>query len=706
MGLLLALIFGTSVEVRTVAKPPIIDGIIDSIWYSADSVFTFKQFEPDHGDDPHYRTVVKFLQDSKNLYILGICYTGEDNPMGSLSSPSDAITIYLDTFLSKTEAYSFGVASTGEKWDGIVLDDGRDFYWEWEGFWFAKAKIYPHKFVVEIKIPFRAIRFKSGIKEWGLQIKRFSVKYREEDYWILPEQTEGLRVSKFGKLVGITPKARGHLIEVYPIGVVRRDSYIDTSYTTPKFSFNTNWNITSDLMLNFTYNPDFAQIEADPYALNLSKYELYLEERRPFFIEAGEVFTPATMGREMGFYTPIEVFYTRRIGKRVPDGSEVPIIMGSKLTLKKTRVETGLLYVITGEIQYNCYGTDTTEPESRWTAFRFKKRFLTNSEIGMIFVERATRINGVFPLNSASRVYELDGALRSSSSQFLYQIVGSDNSYGRGIHFRSGLNMTKNEWFLGGSAYYTGEKFDINETGYQATLPGDRAITMLGGRFKFFKGRKLRLLAYGLMASMDKEKGEIWGKGVGFFLNMNWRTGYGFSINAVYGKTQEMGETFYYKSISFHNWYSNPKARIGGGINLNYFWNYRRGFLAWMGNTNLWGGVSLTDRLGFNLNEENWIEFKENGDFLSFTWRLRPNLTYNFSPYSQVLTSVEFVGAYEPDEDLNEIFEMRLGLRFSFEYRPKSKIYFVINRHYIREGATFKIDQDVIAFKIKWAEPL
>ena len=120
-------------------------------------------------------------------------------------------------------------------------------------------------------------------------------------------------------------------LEVYPVGLAKAVYEGNNEYkVTANAGLDIFYNPSPKLTLQFTANPDFAQIEADPFSFNISRYESYFSERRPFFTEGNEIFMPSGRDRSSGFYRPIELFYSRRIGKLLPDGSEVPLIVGTK----------------------------------------------------------------------------------------------------------------------------------------------------------------------------------------------------------------------------------------------------------------------------------------------------------------------------------------------------------------------------------------
>ena len=148
------------------------------------------------------------------------------------------------------------------------------------------------------------------------------------------------KLSKTCRLVGIKPGRIGLNLEAYPVALTRYEG----SSVLPDAGLDINWYPSPSSSFHLTMNPDFAQVEADPYRVNLSKYETYLEERRPFFVEGSEVFKC--------FGGMPHLFYSRRIGRRLPGGKEVPILGASKLIARPGRFELGALVALTGEVEY------------------------------------------------------------------------------------------------------------------------------------------------------------------------------------------------------------------------------------------------------------------------------------------------------------------------------------------------------------------
>jgi hypothetical protein len=152
-----------AIKVRYVETGPKIDGIIEEVWQQADSAYDFVQNWPYEDREPTEKTIVYVLQDKENLYFAFKCLAEQNKPVKSFTKDEDYVTIMIDPFASKTTAYYFRVFASGIKHDGWVLDDGRSYDDSWEGVWSRGVKVYDDYFVVEVKIPFKSIRYKKGL---------------------------------------------------------------------------------------------------------------------------------------------------------------------------------------------------------------------------------------------------------------------------------------------------------------------------------------------------------------------------------------------------------------------------------------------------------------------------------------------------------------------------------------------------------------
>lgn len=701
-GLLILIVMlngALSVGVTYVSEAPKIDGVVDSVWSIADSITEFRQFEPYYGHEPSYRTVVKFLQDDTNLYALFICYTGDDSPTVTMSAREDRVKLYLDTFNSMTNAYKFSVSASNFRYDELITDDGRRKA-SWDGIWYSAVKVYPHKWVAELKIPFRSIRHKSGLHEWGLQLERYIAKNNETDYWVLPDEVAELRVSEFGRLVGVKPKVSGHGAEFYPVALVRYDYYSGEASTRPKAGVNFSL-IRSDFMFNFTAYPDFAQIEADPFALNLSKFERWLHERRPFFVEATEVFSPARMGHGMGFYRPITVFYSRRIGRRLSDGTEVPIIFGAKMTSKSSKFEFGTATILTDDVDYS-YGT---EPAAVWNVLRIKKRFWTNSEIGMLYAGKSLgKEPSEWGFAENYHSFDIDGAFRHGNSQLLYQVVFTRTPEAKsGMAFTTGGLYLAEDWMLMASYKALNKEFDNTATGYLADLPGSESFVLGGGPiFKFHEGKVRHIFStFGFGRGHEPEEPYVNTFFTSIYLSM--RDGSGLSVNTEYARDYEFGQWFDNYRLGVNYWKGSGRITYGFWSNFSHRWDYIDTVLTWISLNGLWIDIPVTNRFEVGLNTNNWTVFNPDKSLKYITLRVNPWMTYFISPTMRINSSLEPV--FNISDDGREMELMRVGFRFEYEFLPKSKFYIVLNTLYERGNGKLTVSEQVAAIKVKWAIP-
>ena len=208
-----------------------IDGDIDRAWSTADSAADFFQLSPYYDQKPTVKTVAKVLTTDNDLYAIMICYDNEKDITAFTGMQDDfagdIVSIMLDTFGDNKTAYKLAVNASGVKADSRLLDDARNRDYSWDGIWFSAAKIYTWGYVVEWKIPYKSIQYDDKLNEWGLDFDRWRAINSEDIYWNKYNKNEGLRVSKFGKLVfdNFHPSVHGLNLEIYPVGFSKA-SYI------------------------------------------------------------------------------------------------------------------------------------------------------------------------------------------------------------------------------------------------------------------------------------------------------------------------------------------------------------------------------------------------------------------------------------------------------------------------------------------------
>ncbi len=696
MGLLLFVLTissSKSLEVRFCEVAPVVDGYIEEFWQNADSTYEFVQTYPYEKEKPTDNTVVYLLQDKNNLFVAFRCWTLNSKPTNQMSSNDDAVVLYIDPFGIKTTAYSFAVHISGIYSDGLVLDDGRSRDDSWDGVWDYGVKVYDDRYEVEMKIPFKSIRYKKGLSEWGINFKRYISSNQETDYWTEVLQKEGMLVSKFGILKNINPQATGYYFEVYPEGFLRRDK--DSVKTETKFSgsLNLKWDITPQTTLNATAFPDFAQIESDPFTLNLTQYETYLSERRPFFLEGAEIFRMSDFGQGTGFFKPLRIFYSRRIGKSI-NSEVVPIIGGLKLTSKSERLNYGLFGAYTDEVKHN----DTLiEPGRGFGVFRAKYKVLSASDLGILF--SGTAVNS----DTYNYAIGLDGAYRSGPNQFIIQTAFSDRDNKKGLAFNSGYMGFIKSFLTLGSVQWIGDSFDVKDIGYVPWV-GVRQFLFFTGPYITYPKGFLRNLWLGFGGAIGRiPSGTEWSK-IGFIcFNPNFRNNWGGNLELEAGPYYEADTNYLNHSINLSIWGNGASYNIWAGGYIDYSYNYSRGFIGYQANTYHGFYLAIMPRVSINFDSYSWIEWDTTNTIIAIWPMATPRIDFTITPKMTFGVFNEFVFTTPgTDFDKTEFLTNRFGFLFSYNFKPKSWLYIALNDYRKNFGNGLELLNQVSAIKAKY----
>ncbi|MHB1688074.1 MAG: DUF5916 domain-containing protein [Ignavibacteriaceae bacterium] len=653
-----------------------IDGVIDSVWSTADSATDYFQLSPYYDKKPTWPTVAKVLATDDALYCLIICYEDKKyiEPFTGMldNATGEGVSIMLDTFDDNKTAYKFAVSVSGVRSDAILLDDARNRDYNWDGIWFAATKIYNWGWVAEIKIPYKSIQYNKDLSYWGLDFDRWIPSKSEDLYWNKYEKNEGQRVSKFGELVfqDFKPTVKGLNLEIYPVALAKATYEGNNKYKIdPNAGLDIMFNPSSALKFLLSVNPDFAQIEADPYKFNISRYETYYNERRPFFTEGSEVFMAAGKERNTGFYSPLQLFYFRRIGKKLPDGSEVPLILGTKAFGRIGSWEYGGFIAATDQKTYLDDTTLKTEQRAIFGSARIKEQFGENSSIGTLIVAKQTK-------DTTYGVVDIDGAFRQSDWQLSYQVARSvKNSLGD-YAASIGFVSLGNKWWILGRNKYIGNNFNINEVGYVPWI-GTTEITWLTGPIWYFnEGWISQILLLGGFSTNYKHIEDYTDRSAVLDFNMQFRDNWGYEITLISGAAKDQGIKYYSNEIDFNGWFKmNPKwnAHFYGGYSKTY--NFNRNYLAfysWLGANFQWNVGNI---LQFGTSYNMWVEGNPAGGVEDITYDTRPY--FSLTPVNDLNVRVYVDNLYDSSSDHLE--QLISGLLFSYNFSPKSWIYFAYN---------------------------
>jgi len=653
-----------------------LDGFIDDTWQLADSTEGFVQFQPYNGKPSERRTVVKIITTESTLYCLIVCYDDKDNIQvntGKLDDfTGDIVSLMLDTFNDKKTAYKFAVNASGVRMDARMLDDGRNRDYSWDGIWFAESQVYNWGYVVEMEIPYKSIQYDENLTSWGLDFDRWIPALNEDSYWCSYELNEGQRISKFGSLQfnNFTPNIKGINLEVYPVGIAKATYLHDNEYKIePNAGLDIFYNPSPKLTLMFTFNPDFAQIEADPYDFNISRYETYFDERRPFFIEGSEMFMPSGREHRSGFYRPLELFYSRRIGKKLVDGSEVPLISGTKVFGRFDDLEYGGFVAFTGKKDYTDMGQDLTEPQAFFGSVSLKKTIYGNSTLGLLYVGKhwPGEYNGVI---------DIDGAFRESNWQLAYQLSRSfrnnEGDFASSIGFKHGTE----DWFTAVRARYIGKKFDVNEVGFVPWL-GTADGVALTGPVWFFDEGYVRDFSLFFGTDIDYTWEDDYTDLAGVLgMNMFFRNNWGYEISFIAGKSKDLDVKYNSYEISLSTFFNtSPDWSLDIWTGFARTYNFDRDYLAFFS----WAGFSINWKaaqiLELGTSFDTWIEGNPDKKIEDITYNARPY--FSLTPVNDLNLRIYVDNVYlRSTQKLEQII---IGFLFAYNFSPKSWIYFAIN---------------------------
>ena len=323
-----ALALATSAE-----RAPALDGRLDdAVWQTAQPLSGFVQRDPHEGQPGTERTEAWVVYTSHALYVAVRAW--DSDPSGIRArltrrdeeSPSDWAIVGVDSYNDRRTGFAFYVNPAGVKRDAYLFNDFESDE-SWDAVWDVAVRKDDQGWTAEFEIPFSQLRFPAAAEHrFGFQVVRVISRKNEEQHWRLMPKTEEGVVSRFGELAGLTGLKPRRRIELMPYVVGRHDlspSAEGNPFATGhdnnvRVGGDLNLGITSNLTLTATINPDFGQVEADPAVVNLSAFETFFSERRPFFSEGLDAFRFA-LGVGDGDNSANTLFYTRRIG-RAPQG--------------------------------------------------------------------------------------------------------------------------------------------------------------------------------------------------------------------------------------------------------------------------------------------------------------------------------------------------------------------------------------------------
>lgn len=469
---------------RALEAPPQLDGRVleDAVWQSVLPASGFTQTRPNEGQPATQRTEVRIGFTDEALYIGVICYDDApeqmivaDSRRDSSLLETDSFQVILDTFRDRQNGLVFGTNPSGLEYDGQIIAEGEDgINLDWDTNWSVRSHVFDVGWSAEMEIPFSSLRYGSAdVQTWGVNFQRNIRRRNEASYWApLPRQFGLFRVSLAGRLEGIeVPHQRSLKFIPYALLASKRGGTLPPGTTSDQeVGFDLKYALTQSLILDATYNTDFAQVEVDDIQVNLNRFSLFFPEKRPFFLENAGQFT-------VGTSSEVELFFSRRIGVGA-GGAPLPIDAGARLSGKiGARTNLGLLHMRSDAVP-------GIAPRNDYSVARVNQEFGNRSSIGGIVVSRdGDGSNGVDPGDDYNRSYGLDGRWNIDNSLVLSGFVAKTHTPGRrgkDHSYKIALDQDTENW--ANSIAYTEVSEDFNpEVGFL------RRTAYRRGQFRLFR---------------------------------------------------------------------------------------------------------------------------------------------------------------------------------------------------------------------------
>ena len=400
-----------SVQAIRIATPPSLDGSVDEdVWRSVAPATGFVQQNPDEGAPATERTEVRIAFDDRNLYFGIVCFDREPESIvvtqnrrdGSLDD-TDSVQLLIDAYNDGQNAFVFGTSPTGIEFDAQITKAGQTrgsgggparagggggaqragaaaFNLNWDAVWTVRSQVTDRGWESEIAIPFRTLRYKPGTDQtWGLNISRNIRRRNELSFWSpVSRAFEFSQVELAGQLNGLEAKRHRNIkLLPYVLGGLSQDYRLAEGRTdrTIRGGIDIKYGLTPGLTLDGTVNTDFAQVEVDDVQINLTRFDLFFPEKRPFFLENSGFF-------EFGSPREVEIFFSRRIGLD-ENRREVPIDAGARISGKIGKFQVGMLNMQSRNVEGRT-------PANNYSVARVSRELPNRTSIGVIAVNRET----------------------------------------------------------------------------------------------------------------------------------------------------------------------------------------------------------------------------------------------------------------------------------------------------------------------------
>jgi hypothetical protein len=533
--------------VRATRTPtaPVIDGRLnEESWAGAPGTGGFTQRDPEEGRPATERTEIKILFDDTAVYVGARMFDTEpgriERRLSARDSDPDAdrLTIYLDPMRDKLTGAIFRVSAANVQHDAVLYNDS----WSdntWDAVWQSQVAVDEQGWSAELRIPLSQLRFSPAERQvWGINAERF-VRRKNEYSWLemVPKTQNGI-ASRMLELTGLDDMRPRRNLELLPYTAARAEfiapaagnPFNDGSRAFGAAGLDMKWGLSSNLTVSATVNPDFGQVEVDPAVVNLTAFETFFQEKRPFFLEGSQIFNNFGRGGANDFWgfnnSEPQIFYSRRIGRapqltatgdHIDAPSATTILGAAKLTGKTSgRWSLGLLQAVTGEETARTSAAGLTarsavEPLTSYTVARVQRDIGSRSGFGFLTTAVNRRLDTQAALDGLSqqaitagvdaywflgpkRVWVITGDIAGSrvagTTAFLERLQRAPKRYYQrpdashvtldtsrtsltGFTGRINLNRNSGVWRVNAALWSGSPGWESNDLGFHGT--GDRA---------------------------------------------------------------------------------------------------------------------------------------------------------------------------------------------------------------------------------------
>lgn len=412
-----------------------IDGkLTEAVWSEASFQSEFQMQKPVDDQAATQITEVALAYDNNNLYIAAKCYDDPKYVISTLKRDNfgddDSFAVFIDPNNQKTNGYGFGINAKGAMSESFISESQIDD--DWDNVWYGATYQNNGYYSVEIRIPFKTLRFNDALTTWGINFVRLDPGNNETSSWSpTPRQFEFYNLTFLGNLEWKEPPSSNNRnIAIIPYITTANKTIGDNSSNNIDFGADAKVAVTDNLNLDLTINPDFSNVEVDNLVTNLERFSVFLPEKRQFFLENADIFRFG-----MGANQP---FYSRRIGLG-KNANPVPILFGARLTGNaNNKLRVGLM-----NITNNPEDSDT---QNNYTVASFQQRVGKLSSVRGIYINRESLNDEKGSPNRFGRNLGLELNLATPNRRWVGQIGGIQS-------FKPNIEHQKNHHIYGQVAY-------------------------------------------------------------------------------------------------------------------------------------------------------------------------------------------------------------------------------------------------------------